>query len=296
MAVDSMTVVKSNRIIEAGYKLTTAEQRILLACIAQIDSTGEIPDGRRFNITVCQIEDLAGVENAYREVQTATVRLLKRLVKIDAPDPDEPKLTYTLTHWVESCDYYPSEGRVSLAFSRRIVPYLSQISRNFTRYKLQNVAKMRSSYSIRLYEMLCQWQSVGEREVGVQWLREQWQLEAEYPRLYDLKKWVIDVAVKEVCTHSNLWVEYGVRKQGRAVVAFQFKFGIKGQDENPKKTKLITEAEIQKAARPGETIGQVISRLRGEDLSKTAKPGETIEQAMQRKKAMADAKKALGKI
>jgi len=62
MAVDSMTVVKSNRIIEAGYKLTTAEQRILLACIAQIDSTGEIPDGRRFNITVCQIEDLAGVE------------------------------------------------------------------------------------------------------------------------------------------------------------------------------------------------------------------------------------------
>lgn len=290
-----MTVVKSNKIIEAGYRLTTAEQRILLACIAQIDSKGEIPEGRRFEVTVSQIEDLAGISNGYAELQAASVRLLKRIVKIDAPDPERPNLAFTLTHWVDSCDYFVNEGRIELGFSRLIAPYLSQLSRNFTQYKLQNVARMRSSYSVRLYELLCQWQSVGEKEVAVTWLREQWQIEGEYPRMFDFKRKVIDVAVKEVNEHSNLWVEYGVRKQGRMVVAFQFKFGLKSEDNPTKKNKPLTDVEIASAARPGETTAQVIARLTGNDLAKIAKPGETTEQAIQRKKALAEAKEKLGR-
>jgi plasmid replication initiation protein len=60
---------------------------------------------------------------------------------------------------------------------------------------------MKSTYSIRLYEWLCQWLSVGDREIGVDWLKTQWQLSDKYQRLSDLKKWVIDVAVEEVNEH-----------------------------------------------------------------------------------------------
>lgn len=287
MDTRSLVVVKHNKVIEACYQLTLSEQRILLACIAQIDSKAELIGQYTFEVTVSQIEDLAEIENSYRDVREASERLLKRIIKIDKPDPDKPNLEYTLTHWVDSCDYYPKEGKVVLAFSRPIIPYLSQLSHNFTKYKIKNVAKMKSTYSIRLYEWLCQWLSVGDREIGVDWLKTQWQLSDKYQRMSDLKKWVIDVAVEEVNEHSNLWVTYSQRKSGRTVTHFQFKFGLKNP---PKEKQQLTEEEINRQARPGESRAAVIARLAGSPLSDIAKPGETVAQVLERKRNFADKK------
>jgi plasmid replication initiation protein len=49
-----------------------------------------------------------------------------------------------------------------------------------------------SSYSIRLYEMLIQWKSVGSTEIEVDELRQLWVLENKYPAMCDLKKRVIE--------------------------------------------------------------------------------------------------------
>lgn len=262
----------------------------MLACIAQIDSKAELIGQYTFEVTVSQIEDLAEIENSYRDVREASERLLKRIIKIDKPDPDKPNLEYTLTHWVDSCDYYPKEGKVVLAFSRPIIPYLSQLSHNFTKYKIKNVAKMKSTYSIRLYEWLCQWLSVGDREISVDWLKTQWQLSDKYRRMSDLKKWVIDVAVEEVNAHSNLWVTYSQRKSGRTVTHFQFKFGLKNP---PQEKQQLTEAEINQQARPGESRAAVIARLTGSPLSDIAKPGQTVAQVLEHKRNLADIKMTL---
>ena len=294
MDSNSLVVVKHNKVIEACYQLSLSEQRILLACIAQINSKSDLSDQYKFEVTVSQIEDLACIENAYRDVKEASEKLIKRVIKIENPDPNKPKLAYTLTHWVDSCDYYPSEGKVVLAFSRPIIPYLSQLSHNFTQYKIKNVAKMKSTYSIRLYELLCQWQSVGEREVNIDWLRKQWQLSDRYKRMSDLKKWVIDIAVSEINEHSNLWVKYGQRKSGRTITHLQFQFGLKdGNKPKSLERKQLTEEDINRQARPGETRSAVIARLTGSSLSDMAKPGETFDQALERKRKLAEVKKTL---
>ena len=285
----SLVVVKHNKVIEACYQLSLSEQRILLACIAQIDSKANLSEHYKFEVTVSQIEDLAGIENAYRDIREASEKLIKRVIRIDNPDPNKPNLAYTLTHWVDSCDYYPKEGKVVLAFSRPIIPYLSQLSHNFTKYKIKNVVKMKSTYSIRLYELLCQWQSTGEREVDVDWLRKQWQLSDRYERMSDLKKWVIDVAVNEINTYSNLWVKYGQRKSGKTITHFQFQFGLKDKPQ-PLERKQLTEEEINRQAKPGETKAAVIARLTGTSIADFARPGETFDQAMARKKGLNDLK------
>jgi hypothetical protein len=45
-----LTVVKSNKVVEASYMLSLAEQRGLLACIAQIDSTAVLTEEYRFEV------------------------------------------------------------------------------------------------------------------------------------------------------------------------------------------------------------------------------------------------------
>lgn len=292
----SLTVVKHNKVVEASYMLSISEQRVLLSCIAQINAKEEMPQNRRFEVTATGVADLAGLDslsNAYRDLKKAAEKLFERFVTIDDPDPNNPKITQRRTRWISTIDYVPGDGKLILTFADGIIPYLSQLSREFTQYKLRNVAKFESVYSIRLYELLVQWQSAGERELEVEWIKTQFQVSDKYPRVVDLKKRVIEPAIAEINSHSNLWVEYGQRKVGRTITHFQFRFGVKGKDQQAAKPKRLTDAEIAVAARPGETTGQVINRLRGNDLSKTAKPGETLDQAQQRMKALADAKKKL---
>jgi plasmid replication initiation protein len=274
-----LTVAKHNKIIEASYRLSLGEQRVLLACLAQIDSMAELSADDRFEISVSEIADLASLKNtnaAYTELKKATIRLQKRLVVIDGPNPNDTEENQLITNWISGSRYYNRLGKIKLTFAPDIIPYLSELSREFTRYKLQHVAHFRSSYSIRLYELLCQWQSSGEREVSIDWLKAQFQISDKYKSIRDLKSRVIVPALADINKHSNLWCKYGQRKTGRRVTHFQFQFGLKktkqpNQDNKRNGAFLGSDSK----ARPGEsdaeyklrimrkaTKGQTAARLR----------------------------------
>lgn len=290
-----LIVVKSNKVVEASYMLSLAEQRVLLACIAQIDSKAVLTDQYRFEVSAGEIVDLAGLEsfsNAYRDLRKAAEKLYERSVIIDDPDPDNPQITQRKTRWISSIDYVPGEGKLVLSFSFGIIPYLSQLSKEFTKYKLKHVARFESVYSIRLYELLVQWSAAGQREIEVEWLKKQFQVEEKYGRLGDLKKRVIEPAVAEINEHSNFWVTYGQRKVGRVVTHFQFQFGLKSK---PQERKVLIEEEITRQARASETKASVVARLDGNslvDFSDRSK--ETDDQVFERKKNLAEMKKILG--
>jgi plasmid replication initiation protein len=273
--------------------LSLAEQRVLLACIAQIDSTAALTEDYRFEITASGVADLAGLENlsnTYRDLKKASEKLYERSVIIDDPDPDNPKITQRKTRWISSIDYVPGEGKLVLSFAVGIIPYLSQLSREFTKYKLKHVTKFQSVYSIRLYELLVQWSSAGEREIEVEWFKKQFQVGDKYSRLVDLRKRVIDPAIQEINEHSNFWVKYGQRKSGKTITHFQFQFGLK---DTPKTHKHLSDEEINRKAKPGETKAAVVARLTGTSLSEFAKPGESFEQAIDRKRTLAEVKRKL---
>lgn len=286
MANDHLVVVKDNKIIEASYTLSLSEQRVLLACISQIDSKSPLQPENKFHVFASEIVDLMGLDrsNAYRDMKLAVDKLYNRSIKIDGEDSE--------MRWIYRKEYVKNEGKITLYFSPEIIPYLSQLSQKFTAYKLKYVAQFKSSYSIRLYEILVQWASVGTREVEVEWLREIFQVQGKYKTIKDFKKYIIDPSVEDINDHSNLWVKYGQRKSGRTITHFQFQFGLK---DKPKalERKQLTEEEINKQARPGETRAAVIARLTGTSLSEVAKPGETFDQALERKRALAEAKRKL---
>ncbi len=283
---DHLVVVKDNKIIEASYTLSLSEQRVLLACISQIDSKNALQPENKFHVVASEIVDLMGLDrsNAYRDMKTAVEKLYNRSIKIDGEDGE--------MRWIYRKEYIKNQGKVTLYFSPEIIPYLSQLSEKFTAYKLKYVSQFKSSYSIRLYEILVQWASIGEREVKLDWLREIFQVEYKYKAIKDFKKYIIDPAIIDINNHSNIWVEYGQRKSGRKITHLQFHFGLKDKSKALER-KQLTEEEISKQARPGETKAAVIARLKGTSLSDMAKPGESFDQALERKRNLAEIKKKL---
>ncbi|MEA1053162.1 replication initiation protein [Lamprobacter modestohalophilus] len=226
--MEDKQVCKSNALVEASYRLSLYEQRIILACIAQVRRDAPLTDEELYSVSAQQIAEMTGTRlaTAYQNLKAASEKLFERRVTIRrAPNGGGPR--DRVTRWVQTVDYLNNEGAVALRFGKDIVPYLAQLTEQFTRYALADVAKMTSAYAIRLYELLAQWRSEGERIVEISWLREALQLEDKFKPIGDLKRWVIEPAAAQINEISPLWVQWEQRKTGRKVTHIVFRFGEK---------------------------------------------------------------------
>jgi len=84
MAEKDLQVCKSNALVDASYRLSVAEQRIMLACIAQIRRDQQITDEVLYSVSATDIAELTGsTTNAdYSELKKAALRLKRREVRI----------------------------------------------------------------------------------------------------------------------------------------------------------------------------------------------------------------------
>lgn len=259
---DSPQVYKSNALIEASYRLSVAEQRIMLACIAQVRRDEPISDDVLYSVTAQQIAEMSGTspKQAYRELQEAALRLKRREIRLtQEPNGRGVKRKTMVTGWVQTIFYVENEGRVELRFSRDMLPYLSELTEQFTRYALDDVAKMTSAHAIRLYELLAQWGTLSEREISIDFLREAMQLDDSYPEYKEFKRRVLDVAVEQINQHSPLLVKWEPRKTGRKITHLNFTFKPKKRGRKP--AVMLSDSELERLARPGETWEQVRKRV-----------------------------------
>ena len=217
-------IVKRNELLNVSYSLSLNEQRILLGCISQVDSRDTLDKNKTFEVSVQSIMDIFGdrtSKHLYGELVKAVDRLFERRIVITT----EKKTTKL--RWVWKIEYLHQEAIIRLNFSPDVIPYLSEITERFTKYRLNDVKDFKCIYSLRLYELFAQYQAIGSREIEVDELRRLFELEDKYPSFGELKRSVIDKALYEINLHSNMNVTCGFRKRGRKVLALQFAFETK---------------------------------------------------------------------
>lgn len=250
--MDNLVVVKHNKLIEAGYRLNIYESRILLSCIAQIDSMGSVDVNKTFTVNAKDLMGLTGINtnSRYKHLRRAANTLYERSVTMELDEGG-----YVKTRWVSTIWFRKNDSTIEIKFAQIIIPFLTQLRRDFTRYGLENVLKFTSSWSIRVYELIVKWGGT-EKEVDLDWLKTQFQLEDKYNRVNDLRNRVLDVAVKDINEHSDMKVGYEQVKRGRRVTGFIFRYELKNKSKKPSKK------ELENKARPGESYEQVKTRLR----------------------------------
>ena len=222
---DISVVTKSNHLIEASYRLTLNEQRLVLSSISRIDPRHPIPSA--ITITAKEFADTFSIsENkAYEALEEAADRLFEREISI-FNDRGEKMMR---KRWVEAVEYREGEGAVVLSFARHITPYLSKLNSRFTSYKLKYVSHLRSIYAIRLFEMLMQFKNTGVMIIDIDAFRERLDLGQKYSRFSNLKARVITPAIKELKTINGLDVTYEAMKEGRTITRLKFDFKVSNQ-------------------------------------------------------------------
>lgn len=210
-------VTQSNQLIETRQNLTLQEKRIVLTLVSLIQ-----PDEDNFRIHRIKVKDLADIlgideRNFYKKVEGVINSLQKKSVTIDSP-------TSTLNiNWLSSSEYFKGKGYVELEFSEKLRPYLLELKKQFTPFKLRNILRLRSDYSIRVYELLKQYQSLKERTFTIEELRYQLYIPKDKYKLYGhLKEKVIKKAQTELQEKTDLSFVFKEKKNGNKVIGIKF--------------------------------------------------------------------------
>jgi plasmid replication initiation protein len=223
---NDLVVVKANSLIEASYRLSIDEVRILALTIGSMDPNS---NQQVFDFTVADfVREFPEInlDNAYKQIQGAIKRIYERSVKTEDKD------RVTEFRWVSSRTYFKKEGRFRIAMTNEVMPYLTQLKGQFTKYQLRNISSFNSVHSIRIYELITQYRKVGEREITIEELKKWLQVEDKYSAFFDFKKRVLSTAIKEINEKSDLLVEVEQIKRGRTVQALKFVILPKQKAEN----------------------------------------------------------------
>jgi len=237
-------VVKSNRLIEASYRLGMNEQRIILyaICRCREEQSGLFPD---LPVTITAdnfAKQFPSVEkgSVYGQLKDAMNSLYNRSVTIHDIDPVTKKARVRETRWISEKAYIDGAGHIQIVFTPEVIKYITRLEVEFTSYQLEKVGHMTSAYAVRIYELLTQHRDIGNRTLNLKWLRETLQMEVqEYKLTADFIKRVLDPAVDQINKHSDLTVSYKAVKTGRAITDFVFK--IKSKDAKPKQQALTDQ-------------------------------------------------------
>lgn len=216
---DTRMIRKDNRLIEAQYRLSVHQQRVVYTLLEMIHPADD--DLMPYTISISDMAERFGLEKSnaiYAQMQEAISDLVvKKLVITEGADT-------VVMAWLSQARYRKGQGTVEISFHKDLKPYLLHLKSYFTQYNISSVIRFKSSYSIRFYELLKMNEYLGRggrfyRDFSLQSLRVFLQIgDEKYQNFKDLRVFVIETAVKEINDYSDISivsVEY--IKTGRAV-------------------------------------------------------------------------------
>ena len=229
-------VVKDNALINASYNLDLVEQRLILLAIVEARESGKgINANDPLEVHADSYINQFGVHRntAYQALKDAYKDLFARQFSYQEKKANG-NIRNVMSRWVSQIAYNDNEATVDLIFAPAVVPFITRLEEQFTKYELQQVSSLSSAYAIRLYELLIQWRSTGKTPtIELQEFRKKLGvLDNEYLRMAHLKERVLELSIKQINEHTDITVKYEQHKKGRSISGFSFTFKQKKKD-NP---------------------------------------------------------------
>ena len=280
---DEKEYVKSNLLIGSKYRSSLLENKILAIALANIDRVQMQKDGSLIScIPLSEVTHLLGNTNGscYDQLKAVAREMTGRTVGFE--NDQEKRFKYIVV--IQETAY--GEGKLTIEFNRKMKEYITDIKKNFTILSLETMVKFKSVYSFRLYELLKSMAYKKKKdapsrntyriEFGMSELRLDLGIvnsgldsvkrvlnerfpdydravevspEKVYGTWYDFRRYVIEVAIKEINQKTDMEVSYETIKEGKAHkvsrIIFSLIIGGAGEWEMdfPDASARLTEAE-----------------------------------------------------
>jgi plasmid replication initiation protein len=213
-------IVKGNPLNEIQLNLNLIEYKFIIACISMLNKDDK--DFGEIEISVKDFANLLGLKSdgLYSDVKKAAYSLgTKALGIIEVETGD-----YVVRSWFEEIRYIKNAGIVRFIFNNRLRPFLLYmlIQKGYTKYLLRNIINMKSKYSIKIYELLKQYENLKTVTYDINKFKNFLGIEDRYNKYAQLKLRVLEPANKEMFEHADIYFTYTEIKEGRSVTHLKF--------------------------------------------------------------------------
>ena len=158
--------VMSNDLLNAAYRFSILEQRLLIVLLDKFDPRQKIPQGWSLLVSARDMERLFPKAyrrngNAHRDLKIAFERLYDREIFMSPEDSEKGLGVRVIDSYCYSeCEDHPT-GSYLVDLSNQIKRHISFLRKNFTKIHTWGALEFQSTYSYRLYELLSSRQKLG---------------------------------------------------------------------------------------------------------------------------------------
>lgn len=222
---DNYVVMANNMVLHSASNLNLNELKFLRFIIMQTEKDDK--ELYEFDVAVkdlCKLLEIKS-KDMYKRLDVMTTHLMQEVIRIG----DDSKQEWVKFHWVDICQY--KKGVITIKLSEQLKPFLTGLRGCFARYQLSEIISFKSTYAIRIYEILNAYLNENnlphadvaiEISVSIDELRKATDTQMKFERYSSFKTYVIDIAIKEINEKSKYHVIATPYKRGRAVVGFEF--------------------------------------------------------------------------
>ena len=194
-------VVKANEVVTAAYSpLPRNQQRIINAAIALVDSTQLISDQKLYRLTP---KDLiaAGVPKTQVSLAMNQARsvLFDAFILLQVDSETEKRI-----RWVQEVEYSKTKKELGIRFSFGIIPFISGLQNGFTKTNVADLGSFSLPVAARIYEQFVKLHPQTVWTISVERFRFMLGLSESYQQVKELRRRVIEPAVKEINAMKDL--------------------------------------------------------------------------------------------
>ena len=193
-------------------KMTLQELRFFTIYLSKINIMDEQTRSQEFALADFQrIMELKKINLA--QLKETTARLVSRLVTVDMQDGG-----YEQFHLFDRCrcEHRPDGWYITFRAHEDAMPLLFRFKREYFRYELWNALRLESKNQLRMYEILKQYEKIGERRFTLPEIRSLLGIDSgTYDRFDRFKVCVLDACQTALAENTDIKYTYTLEKHGR---------------------------------------------------------------------------------
>ncbi len=219
---------QSNFLIEARYKLTLHEFRIITVIMSMVSQNDQ--DFKEYRIDLGDVKKLIQDIN---KLKTKNESIIIELKKATKGLLSKPLIIITgneaiQMNWISSAKYEKGKSYVSIKLDPELKPYLLKIRSNYTDFELQELLSLKSFYSAKIYELMKQFfPNIPKRKFKIEELQQI--LGCNYPKYGNFKERVLKSAIMEINNKTALTIDFEEKKEGKKIT--DIVFNIRGKND-----------------------------------------------------------------
>ena len=224
---DMVIVRKSNDLIEARYKMTMWEARVWDKFLSILRKERDVKDEYKIAISeIIENYQLQDDKRAFQRIIQASHALQDRYITNSTISRDEFRhLRSHIFASVETVVTNDGDSYILFEVPRKIKPILTATNERYKDFALENFIGISSFYSKRVYELLKQYERIGERTFTIDDLRNVLAIEETEYKLYGhFKKRIVDKAQEDLlrCTDISFTYEELKKRGTKQVISIRF--------------------------------------------------------------------------